>query len=433
MHRLFALIVLAAPTLSQGNDSCASAQPITGLGPHMFDNSAATTDGQPDALCDAFGTQQIENDVWFSWTSATTGSFRLRTCGTTTVDTKIAVYDGACGAPVLACNDDTCGLQSEVVFDTVQGSSYLIRVGTFPGAAGGTGDFNIVSDAPILNPANGHYYRAVPGDRTWDESRLAAAASVWMGANGHLVTVNDQSEHDFLDTVLGDPTTGNLNRHWIGGFQDLTDPGYSEPGGGWKWITGEPMSFTVWWPGEPNNAGSFGAEDLMELLHGPNVPGLAWNDVADFEHNEGYVVEFEPSGNVGTSYCGPAIPNSSGQAATIVGSGSPIASLNNLVVTANLIPAGQFGYFLVGQTQGFFNPPGSQGLICLTGNIGRYNAVADIIQGPTGNLSVDLTALPVNPPQAVQAGETWNFQCWFRDNNPNLTSNFTDGLSVMFL
>ena len=26
-----------------------------------------------------------------------------------------------------------------------------------------------------------------------------------------------------------------------------------------------------------------------------------------------------------------------------------------------------------------------------------------------------------------------SFPCWFRDNNPALTSNFTDGLSITFL
>ena len=36
------------------------------------------------------------------------------------------------------------------------------------------------------------------------------------------------------------------------GFQDLNDPMYSEPGGGWKWITGEPWVYTNWLIGEPN-------------------------------------------------------------------------------------------------------------------------------------------------------------------------------------
>ncbi|MFT5291611.1 MAG: hypothetical protein ACI82F_003696, partial [Planctomycetota bacterium] len=30
----------------------------------------------------------------------------------------------------------------------------------------------------------------------------------------------------------------------------------------------------------------------------------------------------------------------------------------------------------------------------------------------------------------VMAGQTWNFQCWSRDNNPGPTSNFTDAVSI---
>ena len=33
---------------------------------------------------------------------------------------------------------------------------------------------------------------------------------------------------------------------------------------------------------------------------------------------------------------------------------------------------------------------------------------------------------------SVNAGETWNFTAWFRDVNPNQTSNFTDGLAIQF-
>jgi hypothetical protein len=30
------------------------------------------------------------------------------------------------------------------------------------------------------------------------------------------------------------------------------------------------------------------------------------------------------------------------------------------------------------------------------------------------------------------AGETWNFELWYRDNNPGPTSNFSDGLTITF-
>ena len=52
-----------------------------------------------------------------------------------------------------------------------------------------------------------------------------------------------------------------IDRYWLGGFQDLTSPNYSEPSGGWTWVTGEPWSYTNWFPGEPNNTG--GGEDYL--------------------------------------------------------------------------------------------------------------------------------------------------------------------------
>jgi hypothetical protein len=33
---------------------------------------------------------------------------------------------------------------------------------------------------------------------------------------------------------------------------------------------------------------------------------------------------------------------------------------------------------------------------------------------------------------AVLAGETWNFQAWYRDLNPTTTSNFTNAVSIAF-
>ncbi|MCP3919876.1 MAG: hypothetical protein GY711_30455 [bacterium] len=137
-------------------------------------------------------------------------------------------------------------------------------------------------------------------------------------------------------------------------------------------------------------------------------------------------------GGLGTAYCSPAVPNSSGFAAEITAHGSSDVATNLVTLTATSLPPGQFGYFLAGQTQGLSNPPGSQGPICLSGNIGRFNQVPQIIQGPNGSLRIDLFAIPVNPPQAVQPGDTWNFQCWYRDNQPGATSNFTDAVSLTF-
>ena len=94
----------------------------------------------------------------------------------------------------------------------------------------------------------------------------------------------------------------------------------------------------------------------------------------------------------------------------------------------------EFGYFLASLSQGFVAaPPGSQGNLCLGGQIGRFNQHV-LGSGPQGDfaLEVDTTALPVFPIVAIVPGDTWHFQAWFRDVNPTPTSNFTDGLSIEY-
>ena len=77
---------------------------------------------------------------------------------------------------------------------------------------------------------------------------------------------------------------------------------------------------------------------------------------------------------------------------------------------------------------------GSAGTLCLSGNIGRYSAPQQIFNSGTtgsGSLSLHLptTPTPTGPVMAV-AGQTWYFQCWFRDSTAN--SNFTNGLEIGF-
>ena len=144
------------------------------------------------------------------------------------------------------------------------------------------------------------------------------------------------------------------------------------------------------------------------------------------------------SSGLGTTYCSPGIANSTGFAATISASGSNSFTTNQLTLTAGQLPAGQFGFFLCSLGQGFIPAPGgSQGNLCLGANIGRYNGPGQILNSLTAggfSLQLDLTQTPTPVgPVAVAPGETWNFQCWYRDLNPAATSNFTDAVEVTFL
>ena len=140
-------------------------------------------------------------------------------------------------------------------------------------------------------------------------------------------------------------------------------------------------------------------------------------------------------GNLGVTYCSPAEASSTGFPARIRATGSAVLGDNDMTLTASVLPLGQFGYFLGSQTSAFVAAPGgSQGNLCVGGQVARFVSQTQS-SGTSGSfaIAVDLTAIPTTPPSAVNVGETWYFQSWFRDVNPAPTSNFTDGVSTTFL
>ncbi|MED6335809.1 MAG: lectin-like protein [Planctomycetota bacterium] len=435
-------LLSSTPTFGQGSDACGSAQLIAGTGVFNFDNTSATTDGTSVSLCLAFGTSNIENDVWFEWASPLDSFYNIDVCnGQTAVDTKIAVYDGSCTGAVIACNDDSCGLQSMVAWAATASSTYVFRIGTFPGAVGGTGTFSLTESGPVQNPANGHYYQAIPQvSITWADADAAATASSHQGLAGHLVTITDQAENDFVFAL------GDVQNYWTGGYQDLNDPNYSEPAGAWKWITGEPMVYTNWLAGEPNNTGCCGSEDFMELLQGGSF-GTTWNDVHPLEHSRGYVVEYDataagaycfgdgsgsvcPCGNPGGT--GEGCSNSTGAGATILATGSSSVSADDLgFMAAQLLPFQPA--LLFSGDNAVNNGDGvvfGDGLRCAGGAVKRLGV-------RNGDASGDASW---GPGLAIlggwQPGDTKRFQTWYRDPGGSPCGsgfNLSHGLEVAFM
>ena len=139
------------------NDECEGAILVVS-GALAFNNAGASSSGQTlPAGCDDFGNNQVNNDLWYLYEAESNGTVTLSFCGGTTIDTKIAVYDAAEGCPVsgsvpVACNDDSCGLQSETSFLAVCGESYYFRVGTYSAATFGAGTLNITASG---NPCEG--------------------------------------------------------------------------------------------------------------------------------------------------------------------------------------------------------------------------------------------------------------------------------------
>ena len=105
----------------------------------------------------------------------------------------------------------------------------------------------------VSDGGNGHWYQAT----SIRFRNFAAAQTFAVQAGGHLVTLTSEGENGFVSAMA----TGEF---LLGGFQDLSSQGYSEPSGGWKWVTGEPWQFTRWRAGEPNNNGQIDANAASE-------------------------------------------------------------------------------------------------------------------------------------------------------------------------
>lgn len=119
---------------------------------------------------------------------------------------------------------------------------------------------------PLINDDNGHTYYLVP-QATWQDGEAEAAA-----LGGHLVTINDAPESDWVLTHFG--SVGGVNRHlWIG-F-------YKTGAGSYAWISGQTPqpSYTNWGTNQPDNYG--GNEGYAHMWAPQNseggTPGT-WND-----------------------------------------------------------------------------------------------------------------------------------------------------------
>ena len=132
-----------------------------------------------------------------------------------------------------------------------------------------------------------------------------ASTFTYQGQQGHLATIADSAEDQFVFySLLGGP----LGNTWLGGYQDTSSPSFSEPGGGWRWITSEPFNYTNWHVGEPNNGTSGnGLEQYLGYWH---FPSSQWNDYpSPTPYVSRFVVEFDSS-QIGTTYCSPSALNS---------------------------------------------------------------------------------------------------------------------------
>ncbi len=176
------------------------------------------------------------------------------------------------------------------------------------------------------------------------------------------------------------------------------------------------------------------AANHVDLLTG-TILGVAVYDTAlpDSEI-ELHANAFHGTSSVGASFCGPAVANSTGAPATIVASGSANVVDNFLTLEVAGLPTNVFGMCFAGLSQG--NTPGlggGQGTLCITPPVAMMNTQV-MNSGSSGSFQVpfDMTSVAVPGWGLPGPGQTWYFQAWYRDQNPQHTTNLTDGYFVLF-
>ena len=166
------------------------------------------------------------------------------------------------------------------------------------------------------------------------------------------------------------------------------------------------------------NGGATDIGLLVDPTSSPNFPNILSDAVS--------VLSIQLGGGPGTNYC-ISVPNSTGSASTISGSGSSSLSANNLVLTADNLPP-QPGIFIAGPAQAqipFFN-----GFLCVgQQGLQRFLNTA----APAGGSITEAVDYGTSAPGGlnVVAGLSYNYQRWNRDPaGGGGNANFSNGLEL---
>ncbi|QGG47119.1 lectin-like protein [Heliorestis convoluta] len=101
----------------------------------------------------------------------------------------------------------------------------------------------------IYDRTTGHYYALYDRGSIWSDAKRFAESQ-----GGHLATITSFREQNILKFLLA---TGNRTFYWLGGTDEVVE-------GEWRWITGEPWTYSNWAQNHPNN---YGGQDYLKVIN----------------------------------------------------------------------------------------------------------------------------------------------------------------------
>ena len=215
-----------------------------------------------------------DNETTVSWSLP----ILVDPCGTSTVvSTHTPGGTFPCGTTTVTYTaTNSCGLTANCSFDidvdciSNGGFSFCPSDQVLP--CNGSGGVVATWEEPIFNSSctdcsvgsnipgfiymgsyNGSQYYCSVSPATWPDAKAVCQSN-----GGFLADVNSAGENSFLANLL------TIQSAWIG-LSDINSEGNFE------WCSGQPVSYTNWYPGQPNNFN--GDQDYVELLSTGQ-----WND-----------------------------------------------------------------------------------------------------------------------------------------------------------
>lgn len=134
----------------------------------------------------------------------------------------------------------------------------LVLVSSLSVATAGAASEEMGKGRWIRNATTNHYYTLVY-DVVWPDAEARAEE-----VGGHLVTINDAAEDAWLEATFPMPDL------WIG-LNDVVEEGT------FVWASGEPVTYTNWCPGQPDDWQGVGGEDYG-FMNSAYCGGTGWDD-----------------------------------------------------------------------------------------------------------------------------------------------------------
>jgi hypothetical protein len=187
----------------------------------------------------------------------------------------------AAASPMFGAGRD----RGELSGDPAMNLKNSARVAAMAVTAAVTANGALAGDAVqwrVADGGNGHWYQRIG---TLMSFTVAQGAATVRGA--HLATCSDAEEWVKVLAVADTAPKQELY-FWIGLYQDHSAPDFAEPTGGWRWVDGTQLGFSVWLPYEPNNTNGIedfghgfvsasGASGWNDTVSGPLVSVFEWS------------------------------------------------------------------------------------------------------------------------------------------------------------